>query len=181
MIDIKTNRVSWERSANLTALDLSSSDVISSVQKRVRVRLHKITRRAFVTKGVSTKGGAWPQLSPGYAKAKAVRFGQKGLMRKTDRLFKSFTLFGGEEIFKLLRGRDQFVIFFGSSVPYASFHPNRKVLDPTDAQLAAISLDVASAIKLIIIKRKWFDKDSGSSIKTTGFDEIGDITGGGGL
>ena len=67
----------------------------------------------------------WKPLSPAYAKRKQQKYGDKGILRATDRLYNSLTEQGVEG--NVHRVRDDGAEF-GSSVPYGIFH--KETRDP---------------------------------------------------
>lgn len=53
--------------------------------------IYGIFGRAFDTEGASTAAGKWKELSPAYAKAKAIKFPGQSILRAENTLFESLT------------------------------------------------------------------------------------------
>ncbi len=180
-ISIDSNVKAWSAKANKTSQALSSASTMNSLRTFLTRRFRADFNRAFATQGASTKSGKWRPLSPAYARAKARRFPGKTILRATERLRQSYSG-GGDSVVKSGRLARAFLFKIGSLVPYSGFHQDRKVIDPTDAQLAVISTGIGAILKTTFLRIRWYDTANASTTWiNTGFDEVGDITGGGGF
>ena len=168
---IKSNRKKWIKLADATAREMTSPSLLNAMASVIRFRMQTFNRLAFSTEGSSTSGGKWRALSPQYARSKASSFPGKTILRRTDRLHRSYTKSGGEHLFSSIRSGGRMRVRIGSSVPYAGFHPDREVQDPTSAQLFIISGDIGGKIIKAIRRKGWVDKDDGrATMKNTGYD-----------
>lgn len=168
---IKSNRKKWIKLADATAREMTSPSLLNAMASVIRFRMQTFNRMAFSTEGGSTAGGRWRRLSPQYEKSKASSFPGKTILRREDRLYRSYTSSGGEHLFSSLRSGGRMRVRIGSSVPYAGFHPDREVQNPTVAQLFLISGDIGKKIIVAVRRKGWVDKDNGrATIKNTGFD-----------
>ena len=168
---IKSNRKKWVKLADATAREMTSPSLLNAMASVIRFRMQTFNRLAFSTEGSSTSGGKWRALSPQYARSKASSFPGKTILRRTDRLHRSYTKSGGEHLFSSTRRGSILSFRIGSSVPWAGFHPDRKVQDPTNAQLFIMSRDIGVKIVVAVRRKGWVDKDNGrATMKNTGYD-----------
>ncbi len=180
-LKIDSNLKTWSAQAKRTSDALTSATTMNQLTNLLTARFRADFNRAFATQGASTSEGRWKPLSPAYARAKARRFPGKTILRATERLRQSYAS-GGENLVKAGRLARGYLFMIGSLVPYSGFHQDRKVIAPTQGQLAIVSAGISSILKKAFLRVGWFDTASSSiTWYDTGFDEIGDITGGGGL
>lgn len=71
-------------------IDQSVSD-FRSIWPGVAGTIYGIFGRAFDTEGASTAAGKWKELTPAYAKQKAIAFPGQTILRREDTLFESLT------------------------------------------------------------------------------------------
>ena len=110
------SEVVFDRAFN--RLDHAISD-FRSIWPEVSGTIYNIFGRAFDTEGTSTAAGKWKELSPAYAKAKAIKFPGQSILRAENTLFESLTdPEAADAIF--LPEQDQLTI--GSRTPYAVAH-----------------------------------------------------------
>jgi phage gpG-like protein len=62
-----------------------------SIWPEVAGTIYNIFARAFFSEGASTAAGKWQELTPPYAKAKAIEFPGQTILRAEDTLFESMT------------------------------------------------------------------------------------------
>lgn len=99
-------------------LDQSVSD-FRGIWPEVSGTIYNIFGRAFDTEGASTAAGKWKELTPAYAKAKAIEFPGQSILRAENTLFESMTdPEAADAVF--LPERDQLTI--GSRDPKARVH-----------------------------------------------------------
>lgn len=175
------NLKEWQRLAKATGKAFHAPDVIRNVGTMLTRRWQLLSRKQFESEG-ATGGGRWPALSPKYAAQKRRQFGGKTILRKSDRMFRSFVT-RRENIAAATRAGKGFVYRYGSTVPiYPEAHqkglgamPQRSVLNPTSQQLKGISAAIGRTVVEGVFKRKWFDSQKGGlrlSFINTGFSSI---------
>lgn len=99
-------------------LDHSVSD-FRPIWPFVTGTIYGIFGKAFDTEGASTAAGKWKELSPAYAKRKAIEFPGQTILRREDTLFESLTdPEAADAVF--IPEADQLTI--GSRTPYARAH-----------------------------------------------------------
>lgn len=99
-------------------LDQGISD-FRNVWPEVTTTIYGIFGRAFATEGASTAAGKWKELTPPYARAKAIEFPGQTILKAENTLFESLTdPEAADAIF--LPERDQLTI--GSRDPKARAH-----------------------------------------------------------
>lgn len=82
------NEVVFDRAFN--RLDQGISD-FRSIWPEVTGTIYGIFGRAFDTEGASTAAGKWKELSPAYARRKAIEFPGQPILRAENTLFESMT------------------------------------------------------------------------------------------
>lgn len=78
-----------------------------------------------VTRNFETEGsyvGGWAALSPDYATWKAAHYPGKGILRRTDALFRSLTFDGASPGAEGVFVADRESLVIGTAVPYAQYH-----------------------------------------------------------
>lgn len=159
----------WKRLAAAAGKALNAPDTIRDVETTLTRRFQRYSREMFESEGGFGAGGQWVPLSPAYAERKALQYPGKTILRRTDRMFRSFVT-RRENIAFGARAGQGFVFKYGSTVPYSIFHAlgtpfmvARKVLNPTAQQLRGIAAAIGRTIIHGVFSRKFFD-----SIDTTG-------------
>ena len=71
-------------------LDHAISD-FRSIWPEATTTIYRIFGRAFETEGASTASGKWKELSPAYARAKAIEFPGQTILKAENTLFESMT------------------------------------------------------------------------------------------
>lgn len=104
----------------------------------INVQMAEDGHRTFVTQGASNRSGRWQSASDATVRQ---RKGRKGLMRRSDDLYRSLAQAHGQG--RVFIANDERIVAVGSGIRYAGAHhygsgrlPARKLLDPTDAQKA---------------------------------------------
>lgn len=169
----------WSKGAQDTARALTAPDVIRDQEVMLTRRWQRLFREVFDSEGAKTASGRWARLSPAYAAQKARRFPGKTILRRKDRMFRSFVT-RRENVAFAARHRDGFLFKYGSLVPvYPELHqtgtpfmPARKIIDPTRQQLTGVAAAMGRTLVEGMFRRKWFDRRSGLVFRNTGFDII---------
>ena len=180
-VTITSNIEKWKKLAKLTAREFDAPETIRKVSIVLNRRFRLLARRSFESQG-SSSGLAWPQLSEPYRTWKAKKYPGKTILRRKDRMYRSFTTkrfgvgFGS-------RTSAGFNYMYGSTVEYAKYHhegrsplPQRRVLQYTSQQLRGVTGAIARTIQQGIFSRAWFDDFKRDSIipgfRNSGFDRI---------
>jgi hypothetical protein len=142
-----------------------SSDIkdFRPIWPKVSDEFYKIETALFASKGATGKSGAWPALTPAYAKLKAKQFPAgfaAGPMHRTFALRDSLTKTGvGGAVY---RGAPDSLII-GSDLPYGIYHmqpsgkrPARRPVDFTDGNQRSIQRVIQREL-LKYIQRDGFD------------------------
>jgi phage gpG-like protein len=134
----------------------------------------EIEETLFQSGGASGANGKWQKLSPAYEAVKIKKYDTfallAGVMIASERLSKSLTRKTGDTVIQ--KSKDEFAI--GTSLPYAKPHqtgagnlPERKVIDPTDAQVKDLRKRIKKNL-LALLKRR-----TTLIVKDTDYGDIG--------
>lgn len=112
--------------------------------------IYGIFGKAFDTEGASTAAGKWKELSPAYAKRKALKYPGQPILRATTSLFASMTdPEAPDAIFR--PGKDELVI--GTKTPYARAHqrgggrlPARPIISFTESDKRDIQKSIQQGL-----------------------------------
>jgi hypothetical protein len=160
---IKSNIKEWERLALATIKEFNAPKTIRNVEKTLTPRFQRLSREQFETQGGFGREGRWQQLSEPYRTWKEKRFPGKTILRRTDRMFRSYTTRRENIAFAARFGASSFVYKYGTTVPYAEHHyeslnmPRRSVMNYTDRQLHGITAAIGRTIVQGLFSRMWFD------------------------
>lgn len=165
---LTSNIKTWQRQGEKAAGEFNKGALTRKISIAWSRRMREFEKIQFITRG----RGDWAPLSSAYAKRKGFR-GQ-GLLRLTDRLYRSLTTRGGENIAKLRRRGFGMEFTFGTSVEYAKFHqhgtskmPQRKVIDITKSQELALQETAAEITVKHLAALPFFDKLRGAGFRIT--------------
>jgi len=147
--ELKSNIETWQRQGEKAAGEFNKSALTRKISMAWGHKMREFTKINFITQG----RGSWRPLSPKYAARKGSR--GAGVLRSTDKLFRSVTQRGGQNISKLRRQSFGMEYIFGTKDKKAKFHqfgtrkmPQRKVIDVTKSQ----ELDLQSTAAKITTK-----------------------------
>lgn len=103
------------------------------VFQRVGPTFFEQTRKRF-----EAEGPGWPALTPAYAERKRQIYGDRTILRATDRLYHSFQPKGRDSIERI----GPLEAEFGSSVPYGIHHQEeRPIIDVNEQQIEQVVVD----------------------------------------
>lgn len=173
------NLKQWVKLANDTAKAFTAPDVVRRINTIWGVHWRQISRNIFASEGGKGAHGNWQPLSEPYRTRKSALFPGKGILRRTDRMYKSLTT-KQENISTADRVGSRIMLQFGSRVPiYPEVHqkgiglmPRRRALDPTRPQLKAMAGAIGGTLIRDLRKRGWFDGKTGLGFRNTGFDSV---------
>lgn len=163
--ELTSNIKKWQRDGEKAAGEFNKGVLTRKISIAWSRKMREFAKINFLTRG----SGSWPPLSPAYAKRKGTK--GAGLLRLTDRMFKSVTTRGGENIARLSRrgGGGVMEYKFGTRVDYAKFHqfgtskmPQRKVIDVTESQELDLQKTAAKITVRHLAKLPFFDKLRGA-------------------
>ena len=95
---------------------------------------------------------AWPPLNPDYEARKFVQYPGKTILRRTDRLFTSYTRVAAEGNLSEI---SDFALQHGTNIPYAAYHEFGTTRVPHRPILGAIAEDSTFSDKLKRALEQW--------------------------
>lgn len=117
MIDLKTTFQDARFKKGVKTIKATLKDM-RKIWSKVADELDRIVEQIFHTEGAATVSGQWQELSDAYAARKSP---DHGILRRTDRLYKSLThKYAADAVFTMRK--DGFTR--GTRVRYAAFHQN---------------------------------------------------------
>lgn len=167
-LKIKSNTKAWQKQAEQAANQINRGPLTRRISIQISKRMRKWTKQNFKL----GNAGDWEPLSPKYK----IRKGTKGagILRLTDRLFKSVTERGGDSIADMRRRVGGYTYRFGTNVSYAEFHqfgdgplPQRRILILNDARSIAIHKDIGNITVQRLARTPFFDAFKGFSYRIT--------------
>lgn len=172
-IIIKSNIKQWQKQAEKAAGQVSGGVLTRRISVKISKRMRDFSKQGFIL----GNAGGWEPLSPDYAKRKGTK--GAGVLRLTDRLFKSTTERGGENIAAMRRKIARYTYRFGSRVPYGEFHqegagnlPKREFIKVDTARELAIQKDIGELTVQHLARTQFFD-----ALRGAGFQIRGDMPG----
>lgn len=167
--ELTSNIKKWQRDGEKAAGEFNKGALTRKISIAWSRKMREFTKINFLTRG----SGSWPPLSPAYAKRKGTK--GAGLLRLTDRMFKSVTERGGENTARLRRKGFGMEYIFGTDVDYAKFHqfgtskmPQRKVIDVTESEELDLQSTAAEITVKHLAKLPFFDKLRGAGFIISG-------------
>jgi hypothetical protein len=97
--------------------DLAITD-FSDTWDEVRDEFYAIEREQFASEGAAGESGKWQKLSSPYEEIKSKKYPGKGILRRTDAMYKALTSHTSDSIFE--KSKDEMAI--GTSLPYPILH-----------------------------------------------------------
>jgi len=156
---LTSNIETWQRQGEKAAGEFNKGVLTRKISIAWSRKMREFSKINFITHG----SGSWPPLSPAYARIKGTR--GAGLLRLTDKMFRSVTTRGSQNVARLRRRGFGMEYIFGTDVDYAKFHqfgtskmPQRKVIDVTDSQKRDLQKTVAEITVKHLAKLPFFDK-----------------------
>ena len=168
-IVIKSNIKQWQKQAEKAAGQVNGGVLTRRISIQISKRMRDFSKQEFVL----GQAGGWEPLSPEYAKRKGTR--GAGILRLTDRLFKSVTERGGENIAAMRRKIAGYTYRFGTRVHYGEFHqegsgnlPKREFIKIDTARDRAIQKDIGELTVKHLARLPFFDKLKGAGFQIRG-------------
>ena len=168
-IIIKSNVKQWQKQAEKAANQINSGPLTRRLSIQISKRMRDWTKQNFIL----GSAGGWEPLSPEYAKRKGTT--GAGILRLTDRLFKSVTERGGDSIATMRRLIAGYTYRFGTRVPYGEFHqegagnlPKREFITMNDARDIAVQKDIGDITVKHLARTPFFDSLRGAGFRITG-------------
>ena len=167
-IKITSNVKQWQKQAEKAANQINSGPLTRKLSIQISKRMRDWTKQNFIL----GSAGGWEPLSPEYAKRKGTK--GAGILRLTDRLFKSVTERGGESIAAMRRTIAGYTYRFGTRVPYGEFHqagdgqPQREFITMNDARDIAVQKDIGDITVQHLARMPFFDALRGAGFRITG-------------
>jgi len=168
-IVIKSNIKQWQKQAEQAAGQVNGGVLTRKISIKISRRMRDFSKQEFVL----GQAGGWEPLSPEYAKRKGTT--GAGILRLTDRLFKSVTERGGENIAAMRRKVAGYTYRFGTRVPYGEFHqegagnlPKREFIKVDEGRELVIQRDIGELTVQHLARLPFFDKLRGAGFRISG-------------
>lgn len=166
---IKSNIKQWQKQAEQAAGQVNSGPLTRKISIKISKRMRDFSKQDFILGNT----GGWEPLSPEYAKRKGTK--GAGILRLTDRLFKSTTERGGDNIAAMRRKVAGYVYRFGTKVPYGEFHqegagnlPKREFLKMDEGRELVIQRDIGELTVQHLARLPFFDALKGAGFRISG-------------
>jgi len=174
-IVIKSNIKQWQKQAEQAAKQINTGVLTRRISIKISKRMRDFAKQDFIL----GNAGGWEPLSPAYSKRKGTK--GAGTLRLTDRLFKSVTERGGENIARMRRSVAGYTYRFGTRVSYGEFHqegagnlPKREFITVDSTRDFIIQDDIGRLTVEHLRRLPFFD-----ALKGAGFTISGGIPGDG--
>lgn len=168
-IIIKSNIKQWQKQAEKAANEVNSGVITRKISIEISKRMRDFSKQEFVL----GQAGSWEPLNRKYARRKGTR--GAGILRLTDRLFKSVTERGGENIATMRRKVAGYTYRFGTRVSYGEFHqegagnlPKREFIKVDESREFAIQKDIGELTVQHLARLPFFDKLRGAGFRISG-------------
>lgn len=168
-IRIKSNIKTWQKQAEQAAGQVNSGVLTRRISIKISKRMRDFSKQDFIL----GNAGGWQPLSPEYAKRKGTK--GAGILRLTDRLFKSVTERGGDNIAAMRRKVAGYTYRFGTRVPYGEFHhlgagslPKREFIKVDEGRELVIQRDIGELTVQHLARLPFFDKLRGAGFRISG-------------
>ena len=167
---LTSNIKRWQKQGEKAAGEFNKGVLTRKISIAWSRKMREFAKINFITLG----HGTWPPLSPAYAKRKGTK--GAGLLRLTDKLFRSLTTRGGNNIARLSRkgGGGIMEYRFGTKDFKAPFHqrgtdrmPKREVIKVTESQEMALQKTAAEITVKHLAGLPFFDKLTGAGFRIT--------------
>ena len=168
-IVIKSNIKQWQKQAERAAGQVNGGVLTRAISIKISKKMRDFSKQDFIL----GDAGGWEPLSPEYAKQKGSK--GAGILRLTDRLFKSVTERGGDNIATMMRKVAGYTYRFGTIVTYGEFHkegagdlPKREFITIDTARDRAIQKDIGELTVRHLARQPFFDKLRGAGFQIRG-------------
>jgi len=168
-IIIRSNIKQWQKQAEKAAGQVNSGVLTRRISIKISKRMRDFSKQDFILGNAD----GWEPLSPEYARRKGTT--GAGILRLTDRLFKSVTERGGDNIAAMRRKIAGYTYRFGTRVPYGEFHqegagnlPKREFIKTDEAREFVIQKDIGELTVQHLARLPFFDKLRGAGFRISG-------------